>query len=111
MITNFADMIVQYDDVIPADKCKEIIEKFEYDHRKSAGITASDTEGHADGTSIKKSTDLWISQWPEWEEYDAYFFEVLSPHVKKYLTYIKEKLGDVVQSKRDKVYSGYQVQR
>lgn len=111
MITNFADMIVQYDDVIPADKCKEIIEKFEYDHRKSAGITASDTEGHADGTSIKKSTDLWISQWPEWKEYDEYFFKVLSPHVKKYLTYIKEKLGDVVQSKGDMVDSGYQVQR
>ena len=66
MITNFADMIVEYDDVRPADKCKEIIDKFEYDHRKSAGIPASDTEGQSDGTSIKKSTDLWISQWPEW---------------------------------------------
>ena len=94
MITNFADMIVEYDDVIPADKCQEIIEKFEYDHRKSAGITASDTEGQSDGTSIKKSTDLWISQWPEWAKYDQYFFKSLSPYVKKYLTHIKEKLGD-----------------
>ena len=111
MITNFADMIVEYDDVIPADKCKEIIDKFEYDHRKSAGITASDTEGQSDGTSIKKSTDLWISQWPEWAKYDQYFFKSLSPYVKKYLTHIKEKLGDVVQSQGDMVDSGYQIQR
>ena len=108
MITNFADMIVEYDDVIPADKCKEIIDKFEYDHRKSAGITASDTEGKSVETSIKKSTDLWISQWPEWEKEDRLFFESLSPYVKKYLIHIKEKLGDVVQSKGDMVDSGYQ---
>ena len=55
MITNFADMIVEYDDVIPADKCQEIIEKFEYDHRKSAGITASDTEGQSDGCLLYTS--------------------------------------------------------
>tara|TARA_B100001996_G_scaffold186131_1_gene142354 strand:- start:8182 stop:9072 length:891 start_codon:yes stop_codon:yes gene_type:complete len=111
MITNFSDMIAEYDDVIPADKCKEIIDKFEYDQRKSKGITAADTEGKATQESIKKSTDLWISQWPEWEEYDHYFFEKLSPHVKQYLMFIKERLGDDVQSKGDLVDSGYQIQR
>ena len=70
MITNFSEMIVEYDDVIPADKCKEIIDKFEYDNRKSQGITASDTEGKAIENSIKRSTDLWISQWVEWEKWD-----------------------------------------
>ena len=111
MITNFADMIVEYDDVIPADKCKEIIDKFEYDNRKSQGITASDTEGKAIENSIKRSTDLWISQWPEWQEEDKLFFDALSPHVKKYLLYIKQKLGDEIQSVNDLVDSGYQIQR
>ena len=111
MITNFADMIVEYDDVIPADKCKEIIDKFEYDNRKSQGITASDTEGKSIENSIKRSTDLWISQWVEWEKWDEYFFKSLSPYVKKYLLHVKEKLGDVVQSQGDMVDSGYQIQR
>ena len=111
MITNFSEMIVEYDDVIPADKCKEIIDKFEYDNRKSQGITASDTEGKAIENSIKRSTDLWISQWVEWEKWDEYFFKVLSPYVKKYLLHVKEKLGDVVQSKGELVDSGYQIQR
>ena len=94
MITNFSEMIVEYDDVIPADKCKEIIDKFEYDNRKSQGITAADTEGKAIENSIKRSTDLWISQWVEWEKWDEYFFNALSPYVKKYLLHVKEKLGD-----------------
>ena len=111
MITNFSEMIVEYDDVIPADKCKEIIDKFEYDNRKSQGITASDTEGKAIENSIKRSTDLWISQWVEWEKWDEYFFKSLSPYVKKYLLHVKEKLGDVVQSKGELVDSGYQIQR
>ena len=111
MITNFSEMIVEYDDVIPADKCKEIIDKFEYDNRKSQGITASDTEGKAIENSIKRSTDLWISQWVEWEKWDEYFFKALSPYVKKYLLHVKEKLGDVVQSKGELVDSGYQIQR
>mgnify|MGYP001215059155 FL=1 len=108
MITNFADMIVEYDDVIPADTCKKIIEKFEYDQRKSKGVTASDNDPN---DPIKKSTDLWISQWPEWEQEDQIFFDALKPYVKEYLSFIKEKLGDVVKHSGELVDSGYQIQR
>ena len=61
--------------------------------------------------SIKKSTDLWISQWPEWEPEDKLFYEALAPYVKKYLLHIKEVLGDVVESRGNLVDSGYQIQR
>lgn len=111
MITNFADLVLEFDDVLKPEDCKKIIDKFEFDQRKSAGITASDTDGTSDQNSIKKSTDLWISQFPEWEKWDSYFFEKLSPYVKEYLTHVKKHLGDVVESKGNLVDSGYQIQR
>ena len=39
MVTNFADMIAEYDGVLKPEDCKKIIDKFEYDNRKSKGIT------------------------------------------------------------------------
>ena len=109
--TNFSEMIAEYDDVLDADTCKKIIDKFEYDNRKTKGVTNDDSASAEPKASIKKSTDLWISQWPEWAEYDEYFFKALSPHVKKYLVHIKEKLGDEIQSVNDLVDSGYQIQK
>ena len=38
-LTNFAEMIAEYEDVLKPGECKKIIEKFEYDNRKSKGIT------------------------------------------------------------------------
>lgn len=109
--STFGDLVAEYDDVLSAEQCKLIIEKFEFDHRKTKGLTATDTEGVAAQDSIKKSTDLWISQWPEWEPEDKLFYEALAPYVKKYLLHIKEVLGDVVESRGNLVDSGYQIQR
>ena len=107
-LTNFAEMIAEYEDVLQPEECKKIIEKFEYDQRKSKGVTASDNDPN---DPIKKSTDLWISQWPEWEQEDQIFFDALKPYVKEYLSFIKEKLGDVVKHSGELVDSGYQIQR
>ena len=35
--TNFSEMIAEYDGVLDADTCKKIIDKFEYDNRKTKG--------------------------------------------------------------------------
>ena len=32
MVTNFADMIAEYDNVLKPEDCKKIIDKFEYDN-------------------------------------------------------------------------------
>ena len=109
--TNFSEMIAEYDNVLDPDVCKKIIDKFEYDNRKTRGMTNDDSSVGEPQQSIKKSTDLWISQWPEWEKYDRAFFDALSPYVKTYLQYIKNKLGDEIQSVNDLVDSGYQIQR
>ena len=110
MVTNFAEMVAEYDDVLLPRECKKIIDKFEYDNRKSKGITSE--ESGNDNTGIKKSTDLWISQWEDWKEEDDMFFKALNPYVKKYLQFIKERLGDQVQcTKSELVDSGYQIQR
>ena len=37
MVTNFAEMVAEYDDVLLPRECKKIIDKFEYDNRKSKG--------------------------------------------------------------------------
>ena len=95
MATNFAEMVAEYDDVLLPRECKKIIDKFEYDNRKSKGITSE--ESGNDNTGIKKSTDLWISQWEDWKEEDEMFFKALNPYVKKYLQFIKDKLGSEVQ--------------
>jgi len=109
-LTNFAEMIAEYEDVLQPGECKKIIEKFEYDNRKSKGITSE--ESGNDTTGIKKSTDLWISQWEDWKGEDELFFKALNPYVKKYLQFIKERLGDQVQcTKSELVDSGYQIQR
>ena len=109
-LTNFAEMVAEYDDVLLPRECKKIIDKFEYDNRKSKGITSE--ESGTDSTGIKKSTDLWISQWEDWREEDELFFKALNPYVKKYLQFIKERLGDVVEcTKSELVDSGYQIQR
>ena len=85
-LTNFAEMIAEYEDVLKPGECKKIIEKFEYDNRKSKGITSE--ESGNDTTGIKKSTDLWISQWEDWKGEDELFFKALNPYVKKYLSLI-----------------------
>ena len=43
--STFGDLVAEYDDVLSAEQCKLIIEKFEFDHRKTKGLTATDTEG------------------------------------------------------------------
>ena len=87
--TNFSEMVAEYDNVLDADTCKKIIEKFEYDNRKTRGMTNDDSQTEKPRESIKRSTDLWISQWPEWEPEDKLFYEALAPYVKKYLLHIK----------------------
>ena len=110
MVTNFADMIAEYDGVLKPEDCKKIIDKFEYDNRKSKGITSE--ESGTESTGIKKSTDLWISQWEDWRAEDELFFKALNPYVKTYLKFIKERLGDEVEcTKSELVDSGYQIQR
>ena len=42
-LTNFAEMIAEYEDVLKPGECKKIIEKFEYDNRKSKGITSEES--------------------------------------------------------------------
>ena len=41
--STFGDLVAEYDDVLSAEQCKLIIEKFEFDHRKTKGLTATDT--------------------------------------------------------------------
>ena len=61
MITNFVDLIVEYPNALSDDLCTQIIEKFEADPRKQEGQT-----GPNKISDLKKSTDLWISDFPDW---------------------------------------------
>jgi len=107
MITNFVDLIVEYPNALSDDLCTQIIEKFEADSRKQEGQT-----GPNKISDLKKSTDLWISDFPDWREIDGRIYEEFSPNVKPYFDHLKKSLGAVVQCTDTQVVdSGYQIQR
>ena len=107
MIAKFTDLIVEYPNALSDDLCSEIIEKFEQDPRKQEGQT-----GPNKISDLKKSTDLWISDFHDWREMDGRIYEEFSPYVKPYFDHLKETLGAIVQCTNTQVVdSGYQIQR
>jgi len=100
-----SDFIYTVPDTLSEDFCKRVIEKFEKDDRKHPGYSS---ENNGD----KKSTDLLISSYLEWEEEDKVFFKSLSDHKGGY--YSKNLLkegGASVPFNRSMTDTGYQVQR
>jgi len=65
--------------------CKYLIEKFQRDNRKSAGVVGA---GIID-PKIKQSTDLNISGIDDWEEEDRKLTTILYKDLDEYLKYLK----------------------
>ena len=97
------------DDIV----CDDIIEKFEADQTKGAGLIGN---GSADET-IKKSIDLRISTKEEWSDVDNYLYKKLGEGFQTYVKYLEEMLGDAwswiwAKSHFEHVVdTGYQIQR
>jgi hypothetical protein len=86
--------------------CKNVIDKFEKDPNKHEGMVGRQTVD----TTLKVSTDLAISGFDNWKEYDSVFFKSLNIGLEEYKTYLKsinsEMLSNIFVSD-----SGYQIQK
>ena len=77
------EFIYECDDVFPVDFCNRVIDKFEKDDFKFAGMTNGDA-----GPEWRLGTDLRIYDEPEWVEEERYFHVMIRKAMKKYETFL-----------------------
>ena len=72
------------DDVIPKDKCKEIIKRFKADKRHHQGVTAAGVN-----KVVKNSKDLFISDFANWADIDELFCDLIRFLIQNYTTHLQ----------------------
>ena len=90
--------------------CKHVINKFEQDERTQPGSIGA---GRNDD-DIKRSTDLYISEFKDWEHEHNRFQQAYNQVMMSYAANIREEVHDIVNPfarTKKKTYSGFQVQR
>ena len=80
------DLVFVKDNDLSSEVCKEIITKYENDHRKVPGQTAGGLR-----PEIKNSIDLVISRYEDWENICDFLYKKLDENLKQYINFIKEK--------------------
>jgi len=105
------DFVLEIPNNLSAEKCEEMIKRFENDERKKPGVTLGTIEHGQDCSEFKKSLDLAISHLPEWKDMDTYLFEQLKEGIEKYRCHLHKHLGCVSWIGRKLDDSGYQIQK
>jgi len=99
------------------DFCKHCIEKFESDENKIVGMLGTDS---IVDLSMKRSLDLLMSVFPQWNEEDRVFFNSIHNCLYEYTNYLEKEFNKndlfnpfVYSEKYNSnfVDSGYQIQR
>lgn len=85
---------------LPPELCSQIIERFESDSRKAHGVT-----GQGYNPTLKRSTDLYITLYPEWKDIDIALYESLKLGAEEYATKFEILKTFLLQDQ------GYQIQR
>uniref|UniRef100_A0A6C0JTV9 Fe2OG dioxygenase domain-containing protein n=1 Tax=viral metagenome TaxID=1070528 RepID=A0A6C0JTV9_9ZZZZ len=78
------DFIYEIDNFLSSEQCKDIIKRFELDHRKFNGTTVG---GYDEKT--KRSTDLFISELPDWSDIDKIVCGKLTRSLNQYIKYVE----------------------
>jgi len=73
-----------YDDVIPNNKCREIINRFEADNRHHQGMTAGGVQ-----KNVKNSLDLFVTDLNDWKDVDDLFKDLIQHLIIQYSTHLK----------------------
>tara|TARA_Y100000389_G_scaffold982_1_gene1006 strand:+ start:3614 stop:4258 length:645 start_codon:yes stop_codon:yes gene_type:complete len=113
---NFSNFIVLKQDTLEKEFCEHVIDKFEKDDRKMAGVVG--TVAHIN-TDLKRSTDLSISRLEEWKEEDQTFFDSLASGIENYaeqdflkeLSFDEEQTGEIGLLYAPMQDTGYNIQR
>jgi hypothetical protein len=107
------EYIYEIPNLIDDAVCDDIINKFESDTRKRPGAIGS---GTIDET-IKKSTDLYISNLKNWSHVDGYLYNRIGEGLKYYMKHLEEELSvawDTIWARtifENISDTGYQIQR
>ena len=72
-----------YNDVVPPEKCQEIIDKFDNDNRHYQGTTTGGVD-----LEVKNSIDLNVSLFNDWKEIDKYLSDLISHLLVEYCNYL-----------------------
>ena len=100
---HLTDYLKEYPNCISDDLCDDMIRRFELDHRKQAGSTSGGID------EVKKSTDLVLSKYRDWNDVDTALFESLSPKIEEYLELLSKETN--FSTGEDTFDTGYQIQR
>ena len=73
-----------YDNVIPNNKCREIINRFEADNRHHQGMTAGGVN-----KNVKNSLDLFVTDLNDWKDIDDLFKDLIQHLIIQYSTHLK----------------------
>ena len=109
-----------YNDCVPREKCKEIIDRFEASNSpdKRPGRTFEGID-----TSVKDSLDLNFSNQEDWQDLDKYFKDLVSHLIHEYTRHIQTAFASFTSFKTgetrlyevpldDHIYdTGYQIQK
>jgi len=90
--------------------CRHVINKFEEDERKQPGSIGAGTNNN----DVKRSTDLYISEFKDWEQEHNRFQAAYDQVMMSYANNIREDVHDLINpyaGTKSKTYSGFQVQR
>lgn len=80
------ELVWEISNVFTKEFCQNIIDKFDQDNRKYAGVTLGGK--HSD---IKQTTDLHLSKFLDWKIYDTHIKEKISESITKYYGEFYEK--------------------
>ena len=87
---NSNDFIYVNPNALDGEVCKDIIEKFENDNRKSAGFVANENGEKIINKKLKTSTDLFISNLNDWKEIDTTIAKSVSENIQNYINHCSE---------------------
>lgn len=80
-------MILEFENVLSSELCKETIQRFELDDRKKEGVT----HGNEVNKNIKRSIDLPFNFLPEWHDIKCKIFDHMHIYIKRCLDEINKK--------------------
>ena len=103
---SFDDLIYEKKNALESKVCEDIIQRFRHDDRKFQGVT---TSGQVE-IEIKKSMDLPISNYDEWEDIDRILFASLAENLEEYSKTIIRIIDQPLWPERLKD-NGYNVKR
>ena len=103
---DFSNFIYTERNALPKSFCNNVIEKFEQDDRKRQGQVGGGVD-----LDIKRSSDLSISEFCDWESYDKAFYKSLNIGLKRYSNFIPEEYIKNKALSELGNDTGYQIQR